>query len=199
MTVILKQFFFEFGPLEVNHFILGDTDRGEGILVDAGVYDASIAEFAREHNLDIRTILLTHHHRDHIDALPKYREKWEARIVSPAPLPSAPDARLIEPGQTIQAGPFSFEVFQTSGHSPESVSYYSETLGLAFVGDALFAGAVGGTPQDDLHAEEIGHIQRALLRLPDDTRIYSGHGPATTIAIERAANPFLQPGFTRVA
>lgn len=177
---------------------MADEASREALLVDAGVFDQSIADFVQQQNLNVSTILVTHLHDDHIDALPKYMDAWGSKVVSPAPLKSAPQADLVAEGDSVSVGPFEFQVWKTSGHTPESISYYCESAGLCFVGDALFAGAVGGTKEDGPHAEEIGHIKRALLSLPPETRIYSGHGPATTIEIEKASNPFLQPGFTRL-
>jgi hydroxyacylglutathione hydrolase len=196
--MILKSFFFPFGPLEVNLHLLADPATGEAILVDAGVFDVSILQFVASRDLKLATILITHLHKDHIAALPSYTAAGVGRVISPAPLDDTPDAETVRPGDSVRAAGFEFHVLKTSGHTPESITYHCPLRRLCFVGDALFAGAVGGTSNDTDHEEEIGHINRHLLTLPGDTRIYSGHGPATTIAIEKAANPFLQPGFTRL-
>lgn len=196
--MLFRSFVFPAGHLEVNLFVMGDEKTSEGLLVDAGVFDQSVVDFVEGSGLKLSTILLTHHHGDHIDGLKDYLRQWDASVISPAPIKTAPQAQLVKEGDRFEVGPFEFEVFQTSGHTPESISYYCAAQEVCFVGDALFAGSVGGTKDDDLHAEEIGHIKRNLLALPPETEIYSGHGPATTIAIEKASNPFLQPGFTRL-
>lgn len=197
--MILKSFFFPFGPLEVNLFIMADEKTREALLVDAGVFDDAVADYLRQNDLRLTAILVTHHHKDHIDALSRYMELTEGnRVLSPGRLDAAPEAEIVRPGDHVFAAGFEFQVFQTSGHTPESISYYCPAQDLCFVGDALFAGAVGGTSDDKHHGEEIELIQRYLMPLPGRTRIFSGHGPATRVAIEKAANPFLQPGFTRL-
>lgn len=197
--MVLKSFFFPFGPLEVNLFVMAGEKSHRALLVDAGVYDASVADYLREKNLDLEAILITHLHRDHIDALERYKDLTSTgRVVSPAPLEAVPEAEIVKPGDQVQAAGFEFQVFRTSGHTPESISYYCPSQRLCFVGDALFAGAVGGTSDDRHHGEEIELIQQYLMPLPGETRIFSGHGPATKVLIEKEANPFLQPGFTRL-
>lgn len=196
--MIIKSFVFDAGPLEVNQVLMADEQTGEGLMVDAGVFHDSVIAFASDQGIKISTILITHLHADHVAALADYTKAWDAAVVSPAPLSAAPGARIVGEGDVVRVGPFEFEIFKTSGHTPESISYYCRAQGLCFVGDAIFAGAVGGTPLDELHAEEIGHLQRTIMTLPPETELFSGHGPLTTVAIEKAANPFLQPGFTRL-
>ncbi len=195
----LLPFVFEFGPLEVNLFIMVNETTSEGILVDAGICDPSVLECVTREGIQIAAILLTHHHPDHVVGLAEYLEKWICQVFSPAPIPSAPGAKIVSEGATILAAGFEFRVLKTSGHTPESVSYYCAKESVCFVGDAVLAGAVGGTPDDELHAEEIGNLRRSVLILPPETELYSGHGPMTTVAIEKAANPFLQAGFKRTA
>ncbi|MCH8333269.1 MBL fold metallo-hydrolase [Candidatus Sumerlaeota bacterium] len=197
--MIFQSFVFPHGHLEVNLFLMGDEQTREAVLVDAGVFDSSVTDCADAMGLKVGTILITHLHADHVAGLAAYAAHWGAAVVSPARLDSAPEARIVKEGDTVQAGPFEFHVLKTSGHTPESISYHCPREGICFVGDALFAGSVGGTSEDKLYEEEIGHIRRNLLVLPPETELHSGHGPATTVAIEKAANPFLQPGFTRLA
>jgi glyoxylase-like metal-dependent hydrolase (beta-lactamase superfamily II) len=196
--MIFQPFVFNAGPLEVNLYLMADESTREGLLVDAGVFHASVAELADRLGLKMKTILITHLHADHVHAVGDYAGRWKAEVIAPAPLAAVPDARIVADGQTVYAAGFEFRVLRTSGHTPESVSYYCEREGICFVGDAIFAGAVGGTSTDELHAEQLGWLRRHILSLPPETELHSGHGPATTVAIEKAANPFLQPGFTRL-
>lgn len=196
--MILQSFTFDSGPLEVNLFLMGDEGTREAILIDAGVFDPSVTQYAEREGLRVSTILLTHLHHDHVAAIGEYAAHWGAGVVAPAPLEDAPGARMVVEGDKVEVGAFKFEVFRTSGHTPDSISYYCAAEAVCFVGDAIFAGSVGGTKDDALHGEEIGHLQAKILTLPPETELYSGHGPATTVAIEKAGNPFLQPGFTRL-
>lgn len=196
--MILQPFVFDCGPLEVNHYVFAEEATGRAALVDAGVFDPSVAEFVRGRALRLETILLTHHHHDHIDAAPDYEREFGAEAFSPAPTPKAPAARPAVEGTPLEVAGFRVEVFKTSGHTPEGVSYWLPEAGVCFVGDAIFAGAVGGTPRDDLHEEQLTHLRRAILTLPSETELHSGHGPMTTVAIESKGNPFLWPGFTRL-
>ena len=154
-------------------------------------------------------IWLTHAHIDHIigvgpvhaatgapiylhpldgpiyDALPQYGG-WVGMQLEKPP---APDKEL-RPGQVLKVGGFEFTVRFTPGHSPGSVSFVGE--GMVFGGDVLFNGSVGRTdlPGGDA-AALMASIQSQLLSLPDSTVVHSGHGPDTTIGVERLTNPFL--------
>lgn len=195
----IDSFMFEIGPLEANLHLAGDPRTGRGFLVDAGAFGAEVLRGADEAGLAVEAVLITHLHHDHIDGLAGYLERVPAAVVySPAQLAAAPEARIVADGDRISVCGYDFDVLRTSGHTPESVSYSCASERVCFVGDAIFAGAVGGTRDDILHAEQLGHLQEKIMTLPPETCLYSGHGPATTVAIERRANPFLQPGFTRL-
>lgn len=196
--MLLRSFLLDLPPQETNHYILADKATRIGLLVDAGGFEPDIIEFTAEHRILVTHILLTHLHWDHTDALGDYLRYWpDALIITPEPIPGIRHRTVVRPSDAFSVGPFGFRVLDTSGHTPESVSYYCREHGICFVGDALFAGAVGGTASDQLFQQQLGNIQRNLISLPDETEILSGHGPLTTIAIEKRANPFLQPGFTR--
>ena len=197
--MIFQPFMFDAGPLEVNLYIFADENSHEALLTDAGVFHHDVTDFVAREGLKVGAILITHLHSDHINAVGDYVRAWGTKVIGPAPISSAPDAQIVAEGDIIRAAGFELCVIKTSGHTPESVSYYCERGGFCIVGDAIFAGAVGGTGSDELHAEEIGHLHRKILTLPAETELYSGHGPVTTVAIEKTANPFLQPGFTRLA
>jgi glyoxylase-like metal-dependent hydrolase (beta-lactamase superfamily II) len=95
-------------------------------------------------------------------------------------------------GLTLHLGPTAWQVLDVSGHSPGGRALYCAAEKIVFVGDALFAGSIGRT--DFHHSDQerlIGNIQSRLLTLPDETRVLSGHGPETTIGVERRTNPFL--------
>ena len=197
--MILQHFMIDVGSQETNLYVMADEVSRVGLMVDAGGYDPFIPELVTELDLQMTHILLTHLHWDHVDALPRYLEHWpKAQVITPAPLDvPGNNLRLVQAGDKFAVGPFHFEVLKTSGHTPESVSYYCPSVDLCFVGDALFSGSVGGTSSDELYQEQINHIKEKILILPSHTEILPGHGPSTTVAIEREANPFLQPSFRR--
>jgi len=198
--MLLQAFMIDVGTQEVNAYLMADEETGVGLMVDAGGFDPLIVETAVELGIQITHILLTHLHWDHVDALPRYLEHWpRACVIAPAPLESAPEARIVREGDRFEIGPFPFEVLCTAGHTPESVSYYVPSADICFVGDAIFSGSVGGTSSDAQHEEEIHNLKTRILSLPEATELLPGHGPMTTVAIERRANPFLQPGFGHTA
>lgn len=197
------------GQFAQNCYLVADTAAGECAIVDPGEESGRIlAEVARR-GWRVTGIWLTHAHVDHIlgvaavkaatgapihlhaadrplyDGLPQ-QAQWMGLTATPAP---PPDAELRDGGR-VRVGTHEFEVRHTPGHSPGAVSFIAP--GLALTGDALFAGSVGRTdlPGGD-GAALLSSIRSRLLPLPDDTVVYSGHGPATTIGEERAGNPFL--------
>ncbi|MCK4267045.1 MAG: MBL fold metallo-hydrolase, partial [Thermoplasmata archaeon] len=105
--------------------------------------------------------------------------------------PPKPD-RFIEDGDKIEVGNFSLEVLHTPGHSPGGVSYLHERV--VFAGDCLFQGSIGRTDFRMGSLEELAKsIRTRLYTLPDNTLVYTGHGPVTTIGDEKAHNPFVRP------
>jgi hydroxyacylglutathione hydrolase len=199
--MFLGHYMLDVGPLESNSYLVGNENTQEGFLVDAGKFDPLIVEQASSMGLKMRHVLLTHHHWDHVDGLDEFIDAWPGIcVLTPAPIQCATEnVKLLKPGQAATAGGFKFKVFRTSGHTAESVSFYFPELKICFVGDAIFAGAVGGTNDDTHFNEEVGCLRDSIMQLPDETELLSGHGPATSVAIEKKANPFLQPGFGRTA
>ena len=111
------------------------------------------------------------------------------------PVLPAPD-RELAPGQRIAFGACAFEVRHTPGHSPGHVILYAPDAGLALVGDVVFAGSIGRSdlPGGDFQTL-IASIRREVLSLPPATKLYSGHGPETTVDVEARHNPFLIPHY----
>jgi glyoxylase-like metal-dependent hydrolase (beta-lactamase superfamily II) len=193
-----------------NCYIVADRDAGEAVLVDPGEEAELFLARLDTERLALTAIWLTHAHLDHVAGVGLVKERFEVPVwLHPAdrplydrapdqarmflganmpPLP-APD-RIIVPGDPMRVGACEFDVRFVPGHSPGSVAFVRD--GIAIVGDVLFAGSVGRV---DLPGGDgrtlVRSIRDELLTLPDDTVVYPGHGPETTIGRERATNPFL--------
>ncbi len=203
------------GPLQVNCFILADEKTKEAVVIDPGDDAQAILKIIKEKDLKVKYVVNTHAHFDHVGANKAIKEATGAELLlheADAPLlaaaanqsrsfgmdpVSSPAAdRYVEQGDVLSAGEVSLKVLHTPGHSPGGISLLEN--GMVFTGDALFAGSIGRTdfPGGDLMTL-IRSIRTQLMVLPDDTKVFSGHGPATTIGEERRENPFLnkQSGF----
>lgn len=205
---------FELGLWGTNcYLVYGQTPEGPVTLVDAGFEPAALLDRVDALERRVDRVLLTHAHVDHIAGLGEVRERHpamrvfihdtEAEFLTDAGLnlssflaepvvDQPPDAFLIA-GKSIHIAGVPWQLRHTPGHSPGGVSFYEPTQGVAIVGDTLFAGGVGRTdfPTSD-PPQLMRSIREQLLTLPNPTRILPGHGPETTVANERATNPWLQ-------
>ncbi len=196
------------GPLQVNCFIVADENSNEAIVIDPGDEPDRILEVVKDNNLKVKYIVCTHAHFDHIGAVTEIKEETGAKIIihkdeleiyegardqaafwgyELAPLPE-PDI-FVNEGDNIGFGNLSFVVIHTPGHSPGGISLYSENV--VFTGDTLFAGSVGRT---DFYGGDIERLRKSfvrLLSLPPETKVFSGHGPSSTIQREKTGNFFL--------
>lgn len=197
------------GPLQVNCFIIADDKTREAVVIDPGDDGQDILRLIKEKDLKVRYIVNTHGHFDHIGANKAVKDatgaeillhEGDAPLIALAPRQSAafgmqpvsspPADRYVRHGDIIQAGELSLKVLHTPGHSPGGICLLEQ--GIVFTGDALFAGSIGRTdlPGGDM-TSLLRSIKTNLMTLPDDTKIFSGHGPASTIGDERQENPFL--------
>jgi glyoxylase-like metal-dependent hydrolase (beta-lactamase superfamily II) len=178
-----------FGDMTVNAYVVWDADRRLGAIFDTGADAAPILELVRSENLDIVALFLTHSHADHIAALGELMRELEIEAWSSMDEP-VPGTRNFRPGDYFNVGRHFIRTRLTPGHSPGGATFIVEghTLQAAIVGDALFAGSIGGVRGD--YPSTLATIRREILGLPDDTILCPGHGPMTTVALEKANNPF---------
>jgi glyoxylase-like metal-dependent hydrolase (beta-lactamase superfamily II) len=200
------------GWLQCNCSILGDPETGEALVLDPGDEVERVLDVLKRHSLNVKAIVSTHAHIDHVGGLKKLQEATGAPVLMHGddlelyrhlneqaawlgvpPPPSARVDQLLREGDTVRWGKYAANVLHTPGHTPGSVSLYMPAQVKLLAGDTLFAGSIGRT---DLWGGSMPDILRSieskLLVLPDQTLVYPGHGPATTIGEERASNPFLQ-------
>lgn len=199
------------GPLQVNCYILADEKTKEAVVIDPGDDANDILAIIKDKGLSIKYIIDTHGHFDHIGANARLKEISGAEILvheadnfllSAAPkqaqafgmkAPASPPAdRFLKDGDVIKAGEVSLTVLHTPGHSAGGISLLEDNM--VFTGDALFAGSIGRTdlPGGDLMTL-ITSIKTKLLSLPEETLVFPGHGPDSTIGAEKSENPFLTP------
>ena len=206
---------FPFNPLQENTLLVWD-ETSEAVIIDAGMlYDKEkqrLKLFIEENNLTIKRVLNTHLHLDHqfgnkflfdtygispeagaedeflLDSVHTAAQNWGIPYTEPVQRPGS----YIFDNQEIKFGNTTFIALHTPGHSPGSHSLYCKKAGVVIVGDVLFNGSIGRTDfvKGD-YATLIKSIEEKLLTLPDETVVYSGHGPTTTIGNEKQNNPFL--------
>ena len=185
----LEQFATNYHDMGVNSYLVWDPQSKQAVAFDTGADCRDMLKGAKKRGLTIKTILLTHAHPDHVADLPRLREETGASVYTPAEEP-VPGAQTFEEGKHWQLGVLHIDTRKTWGHSRGGMTYVVNGLSrkLAIVGDAIFAGSMGGgnvSYQDALQT----NLEK-ILSLPDDTLICPGHGPMTTVGEEKQHNPF---------
>ena len=202
-------------PFFKNGYLVSCERTREAVLIDPGDEVEELLEAARERRVTVTQILLTHAHLDHVtgvgfaksvlnvpvwlhkDDLPLYNHVVDqGRMFGIAVEPQPPIDRFYQPGEAVRFGDYLVDVLPTPGHCPGGVCLAIGRAGSKdrelFVGDTLFAGSIGRTdlPGGDLDTL-LASIRNVLFAFPDDAVVHSGHGPDTTIGVERRTNPFL--------
>lgn len=177
--------------LEVNAWILANPSSGEAILVDTGADARPLLGHLAARRWKARLLLLTHDHPDHVAALPDLLAAFPDLQVYSPPLDFVPGTKLLPESGKISSPIGEISCLPTPGHTDGGTTYHVrlDRESIAFVGDALFAGSIGGPRHS--YTEALRSLRESVLSLPPQTILCPGHGPVTTIALEAAHNPFL--------
>ena len=180
------------GGMEVNCYLVWDEEAGIAALFDTGWVAAPIKALLDQAGIDLKFLFLTHSHYDHIEALGEVRKLYpNANVFSQ--IKGAPAAQQVKQGDSFKLGRLEVAVRETPGHAEDGLTFVvtgfpNEQPGIAIVGDAIFAGSIGGAPK---HFEQARtKIREEILSLPAQTLICPGHGPVTTVEEELQHNPF---------
>lgn len=201
------------GPFMANCYVVAAEQGDRAMVIDPGGDSETILQTLDKLSLKAELIVITHAHVDHVAAAQAVKDATGATLVMHeaegqsrameaisrmlGPLLGAgldkgpaPD-RLLKDGDTLQVNALSFQVLHTPGHSPGGISIAGQ--GVVFTGDTLFNFGIGRTDFPGCSYEDlIRSIREKLFTLPDSTKVYPGHGPATTIGVEKQWNPFLR-------
>ena len=198
------------GPLMSNCYIVWDEKKKQGVIIDPGDDPQDILNRVKDLGITIKYILATHGHFDHVGGVASLRQNLNAEFLAhekdfffiedgknaanrwnvDIEQPPRPD-RFIKEGDKIKFGEFELEVLHTPGHSPGGVSFLYDRM--LFGGDTLFQGSIGRTDFRQGSFEDLSNsIKTRLYTLPDDTIVYTGHGPVTTIGDEKRYNAFVR-------
>ncbi|MEJ2735458.1 MAG: MBL fold metallo-hydrolase [Anaerolineae bacterium] len=199
------------GMIQTNCYLVGCEESLEGVVIDPGGHPQRILAEVERHGLTIKVVLNTHAHFDHTDAngaiveatgaplalhpleRPLLQASGGAALFGLQADPSPPPDLELHDGDELEVGKLRFQVLHTPGHTPGHVCFYESAEGVLFDGDVLFYRGIGRTDlQGGSWQQLMDSIQRVLFALPDETVVYSGHGPATTIGDEKQHNPWLR-------
>lgn len=198
------------GMVGTNCYLLCNMDIKECVLIDPADSQDEISRMIDESGCSLKGILLTHGHFDHIMAADAVRDKYGVKVYASCDEKNTleqPHINLGEAyglklsvkadvwhkdGEILKLAGFDIEALHTPGHTEGGSCYYIREIGVLFSGDTLFCGSVGRTdfPRGSM-SEIVRSIKEKVMVLPDDTKVYPGHGEGTSVGYERENNPFL--------
>jgi glyoxylase-like metal-dependent hydrolase (beta-lactamase superfamily II) len=185
--------FFHYSALGYsNCYILG-SEQGSvrnAIIVDPSHMDESILSFIEGNDYQIKAILVSHDHRNHVQGLSTMLRIYDTEVFAVNPVVMGHKTTLIRDGDVLNLGEFQFEVISIPGHSADSVVFKIERL--LFTGDALSAGLIGRTASSYGDATELSALRSKLFSLPRDFLVFPGHGPPSSLEAERRFNVGVQ-------
>lgn len=176
-------------------YLLGDRDAGVAVLVDPSYAPETLVERATAQHVRVTHIINTHGHPDHTNGNARAVALTGAPIVGHPALPTPPDMAVPD-GHELAVGRLRLRLWYVPGHAADHLLVVEPAHAIAFTGDHLFVGKVGGTPDDETARQEWQSLQRMLEVLPDHTTVWPGHDygarPSSTIRLEKETNPFLR-------
>lgn len=206
---------FEFSLFGINTYVVYDPETKECAIVDPGMInreeEEAMLSFVERNNLKVTHIINTHLHVDHAAANKFAADTFKAPVLAHKDdeflgtmmamqaasfgiserIDNASITTYLEDGERITIGNGELQVIHVPGHSPGSIALYDKEGGFVIAGDALFSGSIGRTDLPGGNMKQLlSAIREKLFSLPDETVVYSGHGPATTIGTEKRSNPF---------
>lgn len=206
----MKLYRMPLGALGTNCYIVVDESNQHCLVVDPGGEGERLVALLKEKGLQPEAVILTHGHGDHIGGVqavvdafkvPIYINKGDEEFLTNSnlnlsgaigqPVKVTGDIRFIKEDDVIHLGEYSFKVIETPGHTPGGVCFYGE--GMVLAGDSLFLESIGRTDFPGSSYEDlIDSVRHKLFTLPEETVVYPGHGPETTIGHEKTYNPFVR-------
>ena len=199
------------GPFAVNCYLLWNEETSAGVVIDPGAEAESINGAIEDIGMNPKAILLTHGHGDHIAAVAELKETYsiplyigageEKLLADPSanvsalfasPIVAPEPDYLVKDNEVINPAGIRLTVLSTPGHTSAGVCYLEDRAGRLFAGDTLFSGGIGRVDLPGGNFEQLlGSIRRKILTLPDEVLVLPGHGPHSTVGVERTTNPWL--------
>jgi len=195
---------FKTGPIRTNTYLIWDEFSKEAAIIDPAGKVSEITKCVKQNKLEVKYIINTHGHYDHILANKQFQDKLEAKVLihrgekeflsnevkshaseSGYEVGKTSPSRLLKQGDAVKVGDITLEVIETPGHSKADISLYEPEEKILFSGDTLFHGCIGRTDLPESNPQKIKHSLKKLAKLPDETKVYPGHGWSTTIKREK--------------